>query len=187
LVPVVKRLAAALLLAATVPAVAHADEPPSPPAETRWYGWQTGLADLGVIGLWAASGALDGHGTTAGGDALGLLGLAGFALGAPIVHAAHERRWTAIGSLGLRVGAPLAGALSAYGWGRLTCGAHDEGDLPCPGGWAILGLVGGLITASIVDTAVLAREPVHPRGLSLTLTGAPVRGGGALGVLGGSF
>jgi hypothetical protein len=35
--------------------------------------------------------------------------------------------------------------------------------------------------------AVLAQEPVHPRGLSLTLTGAPVRGGGALGVLVGRF
>jgi hypothetical protein len=180
------RLAAALLLAVTVP-VAHADEPPAPPAETRWYGWQTGLADLGVIGLWAASGALDGHGTTTGGEALGLLGLAGFALAAPIVHAAHDRGWTALGSLGLRVGAPVAGALAGYGWGSLICDAHDDSDIPCPGAWAILGLVGGLLTASIVDTAVLAREPVHPGGLSLTFTGAPVRGGGALGVLVGSF
>src|SRR5215467_11328850 len=93
---VVRSIAIALALL-VLPAIARADEE----RETRWYGWQTLLVDGAAIGLGVA--------TRNAGVFLGA-----YALGAPIVHVAHERFGEAAGSLGLRVVMPLAAGGAGY-------------------------------------------------------------------------
>jgi hypothetical protein len=127
--------------------------PPIPPEyrepETRWYGYQNMLADLGgvVIGglaISAQSGELAG------------LAVATYAFGSPAVHWAHGNVGKGFGSLGLRIVAPAVGA----GLGCLADNSH--GDYGCLGGLAG-GVLVGTLAAVVVDYAVLADEDV-PRG-----------------------
>jgi hypothetical protein len=129
----------------------------------HWYGWQT----LGTDGATLVSIAIfGGLGSVAHSDVLTGIGGAtasvGYLLGSPAVHAGHGQWALAAGSLGLRVGAPIAGAVGGYLVGQLACPKHDDGDIPCPVATAEVGAISGLLTAVIVDAAVLAYEPTRP-------------------------
>ena len=163
-------LAAAISFGGATPAYAQrahatpvAEELPPAAAEserqTRFYGWQTGLVDGAALGLFTAGLATmklcvlsPCNNSTS--ESFLALSLATYAFGAPTVHGAHGRWGTAGASFGLRmapivVGAPLLAA--------------DEGS-----GGAVL--FGGAIIAMIVDSTVLAREPVRPAAAKVQVT-----------------
>src|SRR6185436_7990319 len=166
-VGIVAALVAAVAVLACARNAAAADEPAPAAAETSWYGWQTLLSDAGVIGLWSLAAAVDDAKYGSGGarqsyevgsTALVALGFATYGLGAPAIHLAHGREGTALRSLALRLGLPVAGALVGVMIGSGTC--DPESEVPCP---VVAGVVGGAlggVAAAIVDGAVLAREPV---------------------------
>jgi hypothetical protein len=99
----------------------------------------------------------------AGGSAVALTGLGGVALGAPIVHAAHGQWAIAFADLGMRVGAATLGGFVGAEVGTAAAGNGCKSQLlGCLGdtvdGLAI-GAAVGAFAASVVDAAVLAREP----------------------------
>jgi len=124
--------------------------------KSRWYGWQTLLVDGAALGF-----------ASTGSD----LSVGIYALGGPVVHWAHGNTWRGVGSLVLRVGAPLAlGA--AFGYGCEASG-NSDGDMGCLGaeiGGAMLGVVGAIV----VDSAVLARDTV-PVDEDMAVRVGPVR------------
>lgn len=126
----------------------------APKARRHWYGGTILAVDLAALTLGIAA--------VAHPDASAPLAIAGSAtylLGGPIVHAVHGRTGTAFGSLGLRVGVPIASA----GVGAVV-GAAAQGD--CSGDWCGIGAVvggvfgfgAGMLVASVVDIAGLAYE-----------------------------
>jgi hypothetical protein len=115
--------------------------------ETRWYGWQTLIADGASFAVVAA--------TAYNEDAyLAEVGVVGYVVAAPIVHAAHGRPLTGLASAGLRIGLPVAGALAGLAVADCSAEAHF-----CGLGEALAGLVAGIAGAIAIDAAVLAREP----------------------------
>lgn len=153
----------------------------------RWYGWQTLIADAATVTLVpAVASQLDKDG---GAIALGMV--SSYLLASPIIHLAHGRPGIAAASLGLRTGMPMTGAL---------LGAALSGD--CRGSFcglegAAIGFVLGVLGASALDAAVLAREPRETResdksgdddarrapkelkrGFAVTPTGGPRKEGG---------
>jgi hypothetical protein len=139
--------------------------------ERRWYGWQILLTDGAAVASVAASG--QGVGWSAVSSAL-YLG------GGPVVHFVHGNVAKGFGSLGIRVGIPLGGALLGGAIGLVAWGSNGCGDSLClfsPQGGAIVGAGIGLIATSIVDVVVLAHEDVSTaaaRSFGLHLT--PVAG-----------
>jgi len=127
---------------------------PSPPGSMRWYGVETLLVDVGGVSALIAAGATR-RDTSA---ALADLGVATYFLGGPIVHIAEGHAREAGLSFGLRVGAPLAGGVSGYLLGEATC-AKDDGEVPCPAVTAALGMLSGMVSAILVDAAVLSDDP----------------------------
>lgn len=147
-----------------------------PERQREYYGWQVLGADMAslLVGL-----AITDSGTGA------LTGMTGYALGGPIIHATHRNYGTAVASLGLRLGLPMAGGLM----GRGVYSIEHEGE-----DWDVLaymaaGVVLGAITAAMLDWAILGwtdkhapspREPRH--GLVPQVTAG--EHGVSLGVLG---
>jgi hypothetical protein len=200
--------ATALLLLLSATTAARADDDGAPPAtapatavttratiqETRWYGWQTLAVDAGSLGVGLAGSAAGQGGVSA------VALLAGYALGAPIVHAAHGRTDAALGDLALRLGAPLVGGAVGYGVGVATFQGCAPGAWLCGRDWsgfggAVVGGLGGAVTAIILDASVLGRERVPkddaaaaaPQGVRWSpLVAVSPRGEPSVGV-GGSF
>lgn len=162
-----------VFVARTLPAA----EPPSvstteSTAQRReWYGWQTALADVAALALGATVIGISGNrsGGSDVGSVVGVLTVSSFALGAPAVHAAHGQWEKAGASLGLRLGAPAAGALGGFLVGSASC-PHDESDVPCSAIGGGLGLFIGAATAIIVDSAVIAYGPEPEAALGLRVT-----------------
>lgn len=92
------------------------------------------------------------------GNVVGVLSVSAYVLGGPIVHAAHGNWEKPGGSLGLRLGAPVAGALGGILVGSLACPPNDS-DVPCLTVGGSIGLIAGAASAIIVDAAVIANEP----------------------------
>lgn len=92
-------------------------------------------------------------------------GLASYALGGPLLHAAHDE-WPRAGiSLGTRLGLPLAtGAL-----GDAIC-VDDTGLLRCVGSAAI-GAAIGMLAAQIIDPAVIVEGEAATAPAMLTVGG----------------
>jgi hypothetical protein len=138
------------------------------PAESSWYGWQTLIVDAGSVAV-AALGWEK--------QALSAVGVGGYLLGGPIVHAVHGRGISAAGSLGLRLAAPLVGAVIGYEAGGGACQRAKETDRTDPAdglGAAFGALAGasvGVLGAIILDAALLAREtqPSTPSRVQLAL------------------
>ncbi|HEX3773853.1 MAG TPA: hypothetical protein VHV51_05265 [Polyangiaceae bacterium] len=117
----------------------------------RWYGWQTFASDGVAAGLFLGAVA-DDHNTA-------LFGASGltFAIGAPVVHLSHGQWEMALGSVGLRVVAPLIGAV---------IGSSQDGkttsDMSAGGGtstkWTTTGVAIGGVVASAIDGLVLAYD-----------------------------
>jgi len=130
----------------------YAYEERTPATETRWYGWQIILADAATVGLSLAT--KDGH-----------VAAVGYVGAAPLVHLAHLQVGRAGISLALRVVAPLAGA--ALGYGLLSGVDCRQGSLSSPssactawGAATAIGAISGILAASVIDAALLAREDV---------------------------
>lgn len=177
-----------------VPAETH-DEPIAAQTETVSYRKQVLLADgLSVAAI--ALGPVLARDSDGGGR-LALLGVAGYMLGAPLVHLAHGRGGAAFKSLGLRTALPMLGALAGFkvGPNDLVCaqtaqsyeGGHGGGS--CPGG-SITGALGGLLIGSIaaaaIDAKYLARYETTRTAPTWSASVHHVRGGGmTVGVSGG--
>jgi hypothetical protein len=160
---------------------------PEPPARPRhWYGWQTLLVDAGSLAL----------------APLGV-GIVTYALGPPVVHAAHGRAGAMLGSLLLRVGLPIVLAVGGAELGSATSIPNPNANTIAPGPveGGLAGLVLGVVGAVAIDASVFAwepgrgREPAKAAGMTPQLmvlpgfvpTGEAEHGrGGWLGV-GGTF
>lgn len=159
--------------------------PPQPPqTESRWYGWQTLIAD-------GASLAAFGAGVAGAGGSPAGLGVTGLFVGAPIIHWGHGHAGKGFGSLALRTLPPLVGVILVLdGCGS---GCFDGGDGKQSGqnsaeqALGVILLVAWLPTAISVDAAVLAYEdvPVRPSpAVTWTPSITPMRGGATLGASG---
>jgi hypothetical protein len=172
--------AALAVTAASGSALAAEDEEVS---EGGSYASATLGCDAGAAGIAVMSFAVR-NGTPA------LAGAGVYALCAPIVHAVHERYGIAFASLGARLGMPAAGAFTGALVGvEMSRGCHGE---LCGLGAAFTGgLVGGtigMIGASIIDAAVLAREPEKPRASRVSVSPSidPIARSGGIQI-GGAF
>lgn len=117
--------------------------------ETRWYGWQTLLADSASTTLMAL-----GVPTQSGVPAV--IGFVGYLVAPPIIHAAHSRPLAALADVGLRVGLPVIFGIV----GNALCKTPDS-DLGCAPQVAV-GVLLGMVTAVVVDGAALSFETVTP-------------------------
>jgi hypothetical protein len=140
--------------------------------EAHWYGWQVMLADAATIGVTIAS---QNPYVFAG----------SYLIGAPVVHAVHERGGASVASLGLRVALPVVGGM--LGSAAARCG-HPNGDADfCGFGEVIVGFGAGLLLASAIDAAALSWEtvPKKPESkLSLTPSFTPTKTGPLFGLSG---
>ena len=119
------------------------------PEGSRWYGWQTLATDGAAVALLAIGVAAE------KGPVIGV-SAATFALGGPIVHLAHGRGGAAAGSLGLRVGIPVAGFF--VGAAMQHCNHTSEADDLCGFEGAAIGMLAGAGIAMLLDSALLAHE-----------------------------
>jgi hypothetical protein len=132
--------------------------PAEPEVERRWYGWQTLVSDAISVVLLAA--AVD-----SGGDEDGVqgglagIGILGYAVGAPLVHAGHGHAGKALGSVSLRIVAPIAGAF--VGFGMADCDGYDQ-ESYCGLDAAAEGFLLGALAAVVIDAGVIANEDVRP-------------------------
>jgi hypothetical protein len=144
-------------------AEAAARSEPEAPTVEHHYGAETFAADGISAGVMLASLFLP---STRG--VVGSIGLGGYVLAAPALHLSHGNPGRALGSLGLRLGLPVAlGAGGAYvGFALASKGCVG---IQCFGSVVVaallggVGLVGGMVSASVLDGSLLARErvPVH--------------------------
>ncbi|HMF39352.1 MAG TPA: hypothetical protein VKQ32_01600 [Polyangia bacterium] len=174
---------------------ARADEPAAAPAsgETRWYGWETMASDGTAIALWAAAAYLGDAKYTSGSfqtyqdmaNLTAILGVGAYVLGGPVLHA-QRGNWNSFGgSLVVRLGLPAAGILVGVLAGAAACGPGIDDEVPCPVVGGMLGVAAGALAAMIVDSAVLAREPVErDRGASVQPLVVPTSGGASFALAG---
>ncbi len=128
--------------------------------EARWYGWQTLATDGAAVALVGLGLAVE-LGTDSPPSALTAslftLGIAGYALGGPMVHFSQGHTGRGFASLALRVGLPVV-----LGFGAVQVFCESTREL-CPL-VAIPGGLLGILTAIPVDAAVLARDYVPVQG-----------------------
>ena len=127
------------------PPPAYVQPAPAAPQETRigYYGWQVLLCDVSSVI------ALFGERTTA-------LGMGGYLLAGPLVHASHGNTGRAWASAGLRLGLPVLGGVI----GGASEGSSDP--LGVAYGMVVGGMVGA-VGAMIIDSAALGwdQRPVQ--------------------------
>jgi hypothetical protein len=128
-------------------------EPAAPPLELG-YRWQTALSDGAAVGLFML-------GASSNSSGLADAGLGTYLLGAPIIHLSHNRPGRAAGSLALRLGLPILGVMVGLKSHAHSCPNGDICD-EGPGAEAVLGLLGGVVAASVIDTAFLAKGDEAP-------------------------
>jgi hypothetical protein len=184
--------AAVLLASLSITSSALADDAPAAektPAEPRWYGYQTLTLDGVALGVTAAGVAQK--------STLPAVGLVTYVVGAPIVHVVHGHGIKALADLGLRVGAPIGGALAGaiIGVAVLPRSADAfDGLANMYYGFVVGGLL-GIGSAVAVDAAFLAREDAPKKdkaddasrtsaSVQWTPTVAPSPGGATAGVVG---
>jgi hypothetical protein len=127
------------MLAAGSPAQADEVAPPTE-LEQDWYGWQVLAAD--ATGLLATVGCVSAvHDDVC---------LAAYFIAAPSVHLSRRRPAQALGSLGLRVALPLAGAFI----GLQAASCREDSD--CGVGALVGGVLIGTLTASVIDALALS-------------------------------
>ena len=160
------------------PLVEPAAPPPSEPLEAS-YRAQTAGADAAALGLVFVA-----AGTKSGG--VSQLALGTYMFGAPLVHLAHHRPGRAAGSLALRVGLPILGGVIGAKTYHSSCRASDDtcDDDEGPIIQAALGILGGMIAASVIDTAVLAKGDEAPARPGWSPTVRANHDGFSLGVTG---
>lgn len=162
----------------TVPTAPTVEEPPPRFGPPYWYGWQVNVVDAASLPILV---------TTSDERPLQTwVWLGVYALGGPVVHAAHGRGWRALGSFGMRVAGTAAGVMA---FAIIRCHDYrdpdtDEEIATC--GDAATGLLLMMYGAAVVDSLIDADD--RPRLLdpapAVSLTLAPLRGGFALGAIG---
>lgn len=97
------------------------------------------------------------------------VGIAGYLVSAPVVHVLHRRPGAAMMSGLLRLGLPLGGYMLGAAFGSSSCTGRCGGSFLSPAEvWGAIGAAVGVITAPIIDAAVLPtstrfdRPPVTP-------------------------
>jgi len=167
------------------PALAPQPAAPATAPETRWYGWQTLLADVGAVTLTIVAATSAGHDDDAAALRAALIGGSAFLFGGPIVHAAHGH-WDKAGySLGLRVGLSLVGAATGAAIGDSECGQYQFDHEGCAATEGAVGLLVGATLAIIVDAAAFGRDTIPDRaGRTASIAFTPRRGGGGLSLIG---
>lgn len=146
--------------------LAHERPRPARPAR-QWYGYQTLVVDgASVVGGVALSlTARDKHGDPLHPAlAIWVPGYVVGLFGGPIVHFAHGRWKTGLGSLGLRALAGPVGVLP----GLMGYCAAVGGVRNCARAGAMWGLVGGFAVVSVVDAFALAYEPTPQKEAAYT-------------------
>ena len=148
-----------------------------PRPERSWYGWQVWAADAASLALAYACAS------KSGGDGC-LWTVTGYLVGGPIIHGVHNGPERVLGSLALRIGAPI---LAAYIGGAVV-DCSDTYDNFCAVGAAFTGLAVGAAAAIILD-GVLAIDNGTPsprpnRARSVTPTFSVAGGNTVLGVVG---
>ena len=105
-----------------------------------------------------------------------------------MIHWAHGHVAKGWGSLGLRAGLPVLGAIAGVVIGSVACSkSNDVEFIGCPVVVGALGFLAGAASAPVVDAAILAREPVTaPPGPPLQAAFIPSDGGGQF-LLAGRF
>jgi hypothetical protein len=181
--PVMRSLLAitTLLSALTVPAIAAADDTTEERLThahpTEWYGWQILTSDAATLATTLVLFNVEKNENVAGTNFY-----AGYLLGGPIVHAAHGNLGTAVGSLAVRAGMPIAGTF-------VGCAAYgDQSEmLGCLPG-AALGFLIGMGGAIAIDASALAYRDAKPKPKSFeVLPSANMSKTGATFGLQGSF
>jgi hypothetical protein len=122
---------------------------PEPELELENYRWQIVAADVASVVL-----------VFSVRDAGASLGGLTYVLGGPVIHGAHGHGGRVIASLALRAGLPIAMAFGGAALARHGCSDEDCDDGSFGG--AILGFGLGIVTAMVVDTALIA-QPVEVR------------------------
>ena len=179
-------VAPAVRAAEPAPVVAPLASPATPVPE--WYGWQILSADVAVAGTWVAASATDSTPLIA-------LRTLGYLFSAPLSHAAHDRLGTGLGSLGLRVAAPLVGGLVGILIATGPCPSHPAEEVisfsACDAKGGEIGAVAAMLGVSIFDIARAWRQPGeglwHPsrdRALSWAPVVTPSDTGPRLGLVG---
>ncbi|MBL8612699.1 MAG: hypothetical protein JNL38_35490 [Myxococcales bacterium] len=152
----------------------------------EWYGgWVLGtdaLAGTLLVGSLAVYGFDDRMG-----GVLLLSAATTYVFGASIAHVAHGRPLSAVKSVGLRLGAPVVGALMGFGgffaWRQLDGSTRESDRVASDGAKAFICLAltvpTSIAAASLLDAAALSWAPPH---FGPTLEVA--RGGATLGVRG---
>jgi hypothetical protein len=181
--------AAAACALVTIPRDARADDDP-PSAATaspqprltkeHWYGGQTLAADGAALALVVAGIGLQSGGLT-------LFGATAYLGGGPIVHWAHGHVGMGFADLGIRAGLPFAGLFVGAMAGAVIF--RNDGVYGSLLAGAV-GFLGGIVGASVIDSAALAYEDVPVRPVT-SLHIAPTvgverepRGGGSRTTLG---
>lgn len=144
-----------IVLVMLLPALSHAADG----VEDEWYGWQIMPVDAVSLGVMTYT-IVWRHPSTRVNNSLGYASLAGYTFGAPIVHLAHGQWWRASGSLGLRLGLPMLGALTASAIIGDT-GNAETGYFDLP--WLVVGAGVGVLSAMALDAAFLAHKPTSPQ------------------------
>jgi hypothetical protein len=197
--------------ALSLPPAPPAPPAPAPPAPTphgTWYGWQPLAVDTASIAVVALSVSRFGPSNSEAQWALAAGGAGSFALGGPIIHAAHGRWGAAAGDLALRVGVPLVTGLIGFGIAstqtpsppafcnapapdqELGCALYPIGNDAMLLGGALLGAGAGALAVSLVDAVFLARTPATaPSEQRPALTWSPTvsvrpEGGASAGIVG---
>jgi hypothetical protein len=133
------------------------------PGPTHWYGWQILASD--AASLLVATVGTRAEGSASHYSAFG--GLLGYAAAPPLIHLLHDQGQRALGSVGMRLGFPVAGAAIGV-VASSGCVGDDEEDL-CQVSWGALGFLIGTLSAIALDAA-LARESVPRQRVGLQLS-----------------
>lgn len=182
-------VAAAVLGLASTTALAEPPSmtPPSPPPEPVIEGCRGRPVIVdGVAAILAVTAVEAGNYQTT--STLGRTAYGTYVLGGPIIHLLHHRPGRAAISLAMRAGLPIGlGLLVGASGGHNPC-SGNPGSTDCGPDWGSFvwfagGFLAGALTASIVDSAVLAKGD-DPPARSVSPMVAPSRGGFTLGVAG---
>jgi hypothetical protein len=170
-------MALALVLAG--PRLARAEEPPAAPwapqefvdtqprpeeivYERQWYGMPIVISDSLALGALTCALAVERSQPDLA-RGLALAGLGAYLVAGPIVHFTEGRVGIGFASLGMRAGAPGVGLVAGMLIGAIAFSKSCSGDDCALAGLAVggvVGLVGGGLTAAIVDAAAMARKSV---------------------------
>ncbi len=117
----------------------------------EWYGWQTLIADAPSVTAFIAGVSMLDDGNPSG-STLAWAGALSYELAPAIIHFAHGNPGRGFGSLGMRFGMPLAGAIIGA-----TVASNCNTNL-CEVGGLGVGVMLGMGGAIAIDAAVLAYD-----------------------------